>query len=81
MEATTYAPGKGEWRRALITQTVNSTTPSIFYTGDRGRLYFCCSVHRLYPFRQFPPRKLIQPIDALEVCGKSGANPPLPSQL
>ena len=69
-------------------------------------MYFCCPVHRLYPFRQFPPRKLIQPVevqlldrgkivgaqsalcipvflkhDALEVSGKSGAKPPLPSQL
>jgi len=53
-EATTYVPGKGEWRRALIRirlchgsarspDYANSkifVTPSIFFIGDRGRFLF-----------------------------------------
>src|SRR5258705_1677532 len=47
----------------LITKSVNFRTPSIFCIGDRGRFVFCCPIHRLYPFRQFPLRKLIQSVE------------------
>src|SRR5258705_2503823 len=67
--ATTYAPGKGEWRRSatsgssskicigncLTTRKPIFRTPSIFCIGDRGRLYFSFyPFHRLSVVRRSP---------------------------